>query len=88
VVITDQNMPGLTGAELAKQMLAVRPDLPILMLTGFSETISREQARALGIREFLLKPVLRRDPGQRRPDGVGRRGRRVRGIRGLRRPGA
>jgi len=61
VVITDQNMPGLTGAELAKQMLAVRPDLPILMLTGFSETISREQARALGIREFLLKPVLRRD---------------------------
>lgn len=61
LLITDQNMPDLTGAELVRQVLAVRPDLPILMLTGFSETISREQARALGIREFLLKPVLRRD---------------------------
>ena len=61
LLITDQNMPGLTGADLAREVLAVRPDLPVLMLTGFSETISRERAKALGIREFLLKPVLRRD---------------------------
>lgn len=61
LLITDQNMPDLSGADLARQVLAVRPDMPILMLTGFSETISREQAKALGIREFLLKPVLRRD---------------------------
>ena len=54
-------MPGLAGAELAKAALAARPDLPVLMLTGFSETMSPEAARAIGIRELLLKPVLRRD---------------------------
>jgi two-component system, cell cycle sensor histidine kinase and response regulator CckA len=61
ILITDQNMPGLTGADLAREVLALRPDLPIIMLTGFSETITRERAKALGIREFLLKPILRRD---------------------------
>jgi PAS domain S-box-containing protein len=61
LLITDQNMPGLTGADLARGALAVRPDLPVLMLTGFSETMSRETARAIGIRDMLLKPVLRRD---------------------------
>jgi CheY-like chemotaxis protein len=61
ILITDQNMPGLTGADLTREVLAVRPDLPVLMLTGFSETITRERARELGIREFLLKPILRRD---------------------------
>ncbi|OLN25552.1 multi-sensor hybrid histidine kinase [Desulfovibrio sp. DV] len=61
LLITDQNMPGLTGAELAKAVLALRPALPVLMLTGFSETMSKEGARAIGIRDLLLKPVLRRD---------------------------
>lgn len=61
VLITDQNMPGLTGADLTREVLALRPELPVLMLTGFSETITREKAKALGIREFLLKPILRRD---------------------------
>ena len=61
LLVTDQNMPGLAGAELAKAALAARPDLPVLMLTGFSETMSPEAARAIGIRELLLKPVLRRD---------------------------
>ncbi|WP_428566486.1 MAG: response regulator [Solidesulfovibrio sp. DCME] len=61
LLVTDQNMPGLTGADLARGALAIRPDLPVLMLTGFSETMSRESARAIGIRDMLLKPVLRRD---------------------------
>ncbi|MEL7640841.1 MAG: response regulator [Solidesulfovibrio sp.] len=61
LLVTDQNMPGLTGADLAREALAARPDLPVLMLTGFSETMSRENARAIGIRDMLLKPVLRRD---------------------------
>jgi PAS domain S-box-containing protein len=61
ILITDQNMPGLTGADLAREVLAVRPELPVLMLTGFSENITRERAKELGIRDFLLKPILRRD---------------------------
>ncbi len=61
LIITDQNMAGVTGAELARAVLDIRPDLPVLMLTGFSETLSPEGVRAMGIRELLLKPVLRRD---------------------------
>ncbi|UJX41329.1 response regulator [Desulfovibrio sp. JY] len=61
LMVTDQNMPGLTGADLAREVLAIRPDLPVLMLTGFSETMSKDAARAIGIRDLLLKPILRRD---------------------------
>ena len=61
LLVTDQNMPGLTGTELTRAVLALRPDMPVLMLTGFSETMGKDEARALGVRELLLKPVLRRD---------------------------
>jgi CheY-like chemotaxis protein len=49
-------MPHLTGLELTTKALTIRPDLPILC-TGFSELINKEQARALGIRAYLMKPV-------------------------------
>jgi two-component system cell cycle sensor histidine kinase/response regulator CckA len=58
LLFTDQTMPGITGAELAKQALALRPDLPVILCTGFSETIDQQQARAIGIREFVMKPIL------------------------------
>ena len=61
VVITDQVMPNMAGTELAERMLAIRPDLPIILCTGFSERVSKEQAEALGISDILLKPVIRRD---------------------------
>lgn len=57
VVITDQTMPGLTGSELAKKILAIRPDVPIILTTGFSEIVSAELARAIGIRAYLMKPL-------------------------------
>ena len=57
LVITDQTMPDLTGADLAQDILSRRPDLPIILCTGFSETFGPDQARALGIREYLMKPV-------------------------------
>jgi YesN/AraC family two-component response regulator len=50
----------MTGVNLAQQMLKTRPDLPIILATGFSERINEDQALALGIRKFLLKPILRR----------------------------
>lgn len=56
-VITDQTMPGKTGDAFARDALRLRPDLPILLCTGFSEKIDAESARALGIRFFFQKPV-------------------------------
>jgi len=57
LVITDQTMPRLTGAELAKQILSLRPDIPIILCTGFSDLVDRESAEAIGIRAFMMKPV-------------------------------
>jgi CheY-like chemotaxis protein len=59
VVITDQTMPNLTGVELAQEILKVCPQLPIILCTGFSETASREEATALGISEYMTKPIAR-----------------------------
>ena len=61
IVVTDQVMPEMTGADLTKSMLALRPDLPIVLCTGFSEKFPREEAEAAGIREFVMKPIVRRD---------------------------
>ncbi|HPG42010.1 MAG TPA: two-component regulator propeller domain-containing protein [bacterium] len=57
LVITDQTMPNLTGADLSKEILRIRPDMPIILCTGYSESITQEKALALGIREFILKPL-------------------------------
>ena len=56
LVITDQVMPDMTGAELSRSMLGLRPDIPIIMVTGFGQGITSEQARAMGIAEYLQKP--------------------------------
>lgn len=61
LVITDMTMPGMTGEELAKDVLKVRPDIPVLLCTGFSATMTEEKAKAIGIRAFVMKPFLRRD---------------------------
>lgn len=57
LIITDQSMPRLSGSEMAETMLKIRPDLPIVLCTGYSEDIDKERAKAIGIRSFLLKPV-------------------------------
>jgi PAS domain S-box-containing protein len=56
LVITDQAMPQMTGARLAEEMLKIRPSLPIVLCTGFSEVVNGEAAGRIGIREFLMKP--------------------------------
>ena len=61
LVLTDMTMPGITGQELARRVLHMRPELPIVLATGFSERINEEKARRIGIRKFLYKPILRRD---------------------------
>jgi len=57
LVITDLTMPGLCGRDLAREVQRVRPDMPVILCTGFSEQITREKAKELGIREVLSKPV-------------------------------
>jgi signal transduction histidine kinase/CheY-like chemotaxis protein len=56
-VVTDQTMPGLTGAELAKRILQIKPEFPVILCTGYSEIITAEMAKALGIRQYLIKPI-------------------------------
>jgi PAS domain S-box-containing protein len=56
LVITDQTMPQITGIQLAKEILDLRPEQPIILCTGFSEAVSGEKVRELGVREYLLKP--------------------------------
>ena len=59
LLITDQVMPGMTGAEMFTEMRAIRPDLPAIMCSGFSEQLTRTDAIVLGISEVLPKPVTR-----------------------------
>lgn len=61
LVITDQTMPGMTGADLARRMIQIRPDIPIILCTGFSSIISEEGAKAIGIKGFAYKPVTKED---------------------------
>ena len=57
LVISDLTMPVMTGIELAKNIFRIRPDLPIILCTGFSETITDEVVKASGVREFIQKPI-------------------------------
>lgn len=57
LVMTDMTMPGMTGADLSREILQIRPDIPIILCTGLSEMINEEKAMAMGIREFVMKPL-------------------------------
>ena len=61
LVVTDMTMPGLRGDKLAEEMLKIRPDLPVILSTGFSKQISKETAEAMGIRAFVMKPLTARE---------------------------
>ena len=57
LIITDQTMPGISGFELAKQMLDQRPDLPIIICTGYNEDLDEKKAIDAGISRFFFKPI-------------------------------
>jgi CheY-like chemotaxis protein len=59
LVITDMVMPNMTGKELARELKAVRPDIPIILCTGFADSITEEQAKELGMGALITKPVNR-----------------------------
>ena len=57
--MTDQTMPEMTGVELAKEILAIRKDMPVVLCTGFSHTVDAEKAKAAGIKAFAMKPLTK-----------------------------
>ena len=57
VVVTDLTMPKMDGFELSKQILKIRPDMPVVLCTGFSRTVTRQAALDVGIKEYLNKPL-------------------------------
>ncbi len=61
LVITDQSMPSMSGMDLARELLTIRPDIPVILCTGHSVTASPETAQKAGIKEFLMKPVARQE---------------------------
>lgn len=57
LIITDQTMPGMTGMELAQAVLNQDPNVPIILCTGYSDTLNQQQALNLGIKKFMTKPM-------------------------------
>jgi PAS domain S-box-containing protein len=64
LIITDQTMAGMTGVDLARRILQIRPDMPIILCTGYSSQISEEKAKAAGIKGFAYKPLAKKDIGE------------------------
>jgi PAS domain S-box-containing protein len=60
MLITDQIMPGMTGLELTRELRRIRPDLPVILCTGYSKTVSEEDVADAGVRDMLMKPIALR----------------------------
>jgi PAS domain S-box-containing protein len=57
LLLTDQTMPGMTGSELVKAALKLRPDLPVILCTGYTSALTERDALALGVRRYAIKPL-------------------------------
>ena len=60
LIITDMTMPKMNGADLAQGVMRIRPDIPVILCTGFSELVNEDKARSLGIKAFAMKPLARK----------------------------
>ncbi|MFC1523164.1 response regulator [Thermodesulfobacteriota bacterium] len=58
MIITDQAMPMLAGSELATEIMKIRPEIPIILCTGYSETLTKEKAENMGIVLYIKKPII------------------------------
>jgi CheY-like chemotaxis protein len=61
LVMTDQAMPFMTGEDLGKELIRLRPDIPVILCTGYNDLISSEKAAAMGFRCFIMKPFTVRE---------------------------
>jgi PAS domain S-box-containing protein len=64
LVITDMSMPQMTGEELSREVMEINPDIPVIICTGFSEMFNEKKAEAIGIKAFLMKPLVAEDLAQ------------------------
>jgi signal transduction histidine kinase len=60
LVLTDMTMPRMNGASLIQNILNIRPEIPVILCTGFSEMVNEAKARALGVKAFVMKPLARK----------------------------
>jgi len=60
LVITDMTMPEMTGKRLARSILEIRPDIPVILTTGYSDQITLKETEEMGIRSIAFKPIGRR----------------------------
>ena len=58
LVVTDQTMPIMTGDVLAQQIMQLKPGIPVIICSGFSEKMNKEKARSIGVRKFVMKPLV------------------------------
>ncbi len=61
LVVTDMTMPHMTEDKLAREMMNIRPAIPIILCTGFNRKISENKAKEIGIKASLMKPLVRKD---------------------------
>ncbi len=64
LVVTDMTMPGMTGVDLSRELLRLRPDIRIILCTGYSDLVTEDKARQMGLKAFLMKPLAMRELAQ------------------------
>jgi CheY-like chemotaxis protein len=64
LVLTDQTMPHMTGIELARELVSIRPDIPVVLITGYRDVIDAELAREAGVKAVIVKPMTRAEIGK------------------------
>ncbi len=64
MVLSDMSMPGMTGDQLAYEIKKIKPNMPVVICTGFSERINKEKAQEIGVNGFLMKPIMKSDMAQ------------------------
>lgn len=64
LIITDMTMPRMMGTQMAKEMLKIEPDIPIILCTGFSEKINSQGATEIGIKKYIEKPLNTQELGK------------------------
>jgi CheY-like chemotaxis protein len=64
LVVTDMTMPTMTGDVLAREILNIRPDMPVILCTGFSHRIDEAKAKAMGIKGWIMKPFVLREAAE------------------------